>query len=422
MLTINAEIRKNRQRSDGTYNVKLRFTLERKTRRLATSLFVTSKDITKDLKIKQSSPVRKEVDSLIRSYQEKCAKLQVDLNSHTIDEVMDYLDCERQKQQVIDFIKFSREWIASTAIKGASNYTSALNALIRFIGTDELDVNLITLDLLEQFKTFLNKEHEARVKKQILQGKRVPSKRSLSLYLGSIKKLFNEAKKKYNNRDKNLILIPNSPFEYFTMPKQEATRKRAISTEIIKKIWELPYKDMKKGYKATCRYNLAKDCFIMSFCLMGMNSVDLYNATEINGETIIYYRTKTKDRRLDNARMEVSVPKLIQPLLDKYKDRTGKRLFNFYQYYADEKSFNRSINIGLKEIGLILGVDDLEYYAARHSWATIALNKVGIDKYTVHAALNHVDGAMKITDIYIERDFVNENKANAKEVRYVFGK
>lgn len=27
----------------------------------------------------------------------------------------------------------------------------------------------------------------------------------------------------------------------------------------------------------------------------------------------------------------------------------------------------------------------------QHSWATIALNKVGIDKYTVHAALNHVD-------------------------------
>lgn len=112
---------------------------------------------------------------------------------------------------------------------------------------------------------------------------------------------------------------------------------------------------------------------------------------------------------------------MIQPLIEKYKDKTGKRLFNFYQYYADEKSFNRSINIGLKEIGSILGVDDLEYYAARHSWATIALNKVGIDKYTVHAALNHVDESMKVTDIYIERDFVNENKANAKVVRYVFG-
>lgn len=61
-------------------------------------------------------------------------------------------------------------------------------------------------------------------------------------------------------------------------------------------------------------------------------------------------------------------------------------------------------------------------YKARHSWATIALNKAGIDKYIVHAALNHIDDSMKVTDIYIERDFVNENKANAKVVKYVFGK
>ena len=76
----------------------------------------------------------------------------------------------------------------------------------------------------------------------------------------------------------------------------------------------------------------------------------------------------------------------------------------------------------MKEIGTLLRVDDLEYYAARHSWATIALNKVGIDKYIVHAALNHIDDSMKVTDIYIERDFVNENKANAKVVKYVLGK
>lgn len=422
MLTINAEIKKDGLRSDGTYNVKLRFTLDRKMRRLATSLFATSKDLSKDLKIKQTSPIRKEIDSLIRSYQEKCAKLQVELNHYTIDEVMDYLDGEHQKQQTIDFIKFSREWIASTTIKGAPNYTTALNALVRFIGKEELDVNLITTDFLEGFKAFLNKERETRTKKLMQQGKRVPSNRSLSLYLVSIKKLFNEAKKKYNRKDKNLILIPNSPFEDFIIPKQEATRKRAIPADIIKKVWKLPYKDMKKGYKSTCRYNLAKDCFILSFCLMGINSADLYNATEMRGNTIIYNRTKTKARRLDGAKMMVDIPKIVQPLIDKYKDSTGKRLFNFYQYYGDEKTFNKAINYGLKEIGAILEVDDLEYYAARHSWATIALNKVGIDKYIVHAALNHIDDSMKVTDIYIERDFVNENKANAKVVRYVFGK
>ena len=37
---------------------------------------------------------------------------------------------------------------------------------------------------------------------------------------------------------------------------------------------------MKKIHKATCRYNLAKNCFIFPFCLMGINPADLYNATK----------------------------------------------------------------------------------------------------------------------------------------------
>ena len=422
MLTIKAEIKKSELKVDGTYNVKIRFTLDRKVKRLSTNLFITSKDLTKSLKFKEDTSIKRAIDRLVLYYREQCFKLQLDQNHYSLDEIIEFLNGEQEKQQTIDFIKFSREWIASTTIKGAPNYTTAINALVRFIGKEELDINLITLDFLESFKAFLNKEREIRTKRLMQQGKRVPSNRSLSLYLISIKKLFNEAKKKYNKKEKNLILIPNSPFMELEIPKQEATRKRAISADIIKKLWKLPYKDMKKGYKSTCHYNLAKNCFILSFCLMGINSADLYNATEMEGYTIVYNRTKTKDRRLDKAQMKVDIPRLILPLVEKYKDKTGKRLFNFYQYYADEKDFNKAINYGLKEICTILEIDDLEYYAARHSWATIALNKVGIDKYIVHAALNHIDDAMKVTDIYIERDFVNENKANAKVVKYVFGK
>lgn len=422
MLTIKAEIKKSELKVDGTYNVKIRFTLDRKVKRLSTNLFITSKDLTKSLKFKEDTSIKRAIDRLVLYYREQCFKLQLDQNHYSLDEIIEFLNGEQEKQQTIDFIKFSREWIASTTIKGAPNYTTAINALVRFIGKEELDINLITLDFLENFKAFLNKEREIRTKRLMQQGKRVPSNRSLSLYLISIKKLFNEAKKKYNKKEKNLILIPNSPFMELEIPKQEATRKRAISADIIKKLWKLPYKDMKKGYKSTCHYNLAKDCFILSFCLMGINSADLYNATEMEGYTIVYNRTKTKDRRLDKAQMKVDIPRLILPLVEKYKDKTGKRLFNFYQYYADEKDFNKAINYGLKEICTILEIDDLEYYAARHSWATIALNKAGIDKYIVHAALNHIDDAMKVTDIYIERDFVNENKANTKVAKYVFGK
>ena len=420
MLTIREEIKKCEQKSDKTYNVKLRFTFERKVKRVSTSLFATPKDLTKDFKIKPNSPIKKEVDSLIRAYRERCAKFQLELNDYTVEDIVDMLNGEQAKSQKIDFIKFCREWISTASIKGAPNYTTAINALVRFVGKEELDVKLITTEFLERFKEFLNKEREERAKKLALQGKRLPSNRAQSLYLMSIKKLFNEAKKFYNKKYKNTILISHSPFEDFKIPRQEATRKRAIQAELIQKIWKLPYKNTPKGSKGTCLFDMAKDCFILSFGLIGMNSADLYHATDYQDGVITYYRTKTKERRLDGAKMQVKVPDMLLPLIEKYKDKTGQRIFKFHQFYANEKALSKALNRGLKEIGSLLDIEDLEYYAARHSWATIAVNKLGIDKYTVHAALNHLDDSMKVTDIYIERDFEIENKANEKVIEYVF--
>lgn len=57
MLTIKTEIKKQVQKLDGTYNVKLWFTLDRKVKRLPTSLCVTNEDLTKELKIEQPSPI-----------------------------------------------------------------------------------------------------------------------------------------------------------------------------------------------------------------------------------------------------------------------------------------------------------------------------------------------------------------------------
>ena len=406
MLTIKAEIKKDSLRVDGTYNVKLRFTLNRKVKRLSTSLFVKPEELTKTGDFKKNTKIYKEVEALLTAYQSKCNAMQIDLNHYSLDYIFKLLKFEEQKEKPIDFISFSREWIVHAPMKRTDTYETTIRSVISFIGKDNLDVSEINVSFLNKYIEYLKKRRDERNHKLSIAGKRIPSNRTVSLYLGCIRHLFKEAQRKYNNTEDNLMLIPHSPFDHFRIPRQEATRKRALDRNMIKSIWKLPYKNKVKGYKSTCRYDLAKDCFIMSFCLMGMNSVDLY--------------TKTKDRRLDSARMEVIVPKLILPLIEKYKDKTGQRLFNFHHYYADHKAFNKAINYGLKEIGQQLGIDDLEYYAARHSWATIALNKVGIDKYTVHAALNHVDESMRVTDIYIERDFVNENKANAKVVKYVF--
>lgn len=420
MLTFKAEVLKSKKRSDGTYNVKIRMTYNREVKRLSTNIFVKQEDLTKSFKLKNPKFI-KEADTIVRYYQEVCARLQLDINHYTLDDIIAHLKGEQIKSQEIDFIQFSREWITHATIKGAENYTTAINALVAFLGQEELKISQLTKGLLERFASYINARREVKVKELIRQGKRVPSNRALSLYLGSIRHLFNEAKKHYNDYDRNIILIGSSPFENFKIPKQEATRKRAISADLIRQIYNLPYLYNSRGKETQGRYNLAKDCFILSFCLIGINSADLYNCSELDSNVITYYRTKTTSRRVDKAKMQVKVPALIMPLLKKYRDIKGQRIFNFYHHYSTADSFNKAINYGLKEIGKLIGVDDLEYYAARHSWATLAVNKVGIDKYTVHSALNHIDEAMKVTDIYIERDFEPENEANRLVMEYVFG-
>ena len=422
MLTIRAEVQKDKKRMDGTYNVKLRFTKDRAVKRISTDIFATEADLTPKLKFKEDTNTKQEIDKLVLHYRTSLITLHIDTENLDLNEIVMRLQNKDEAEKPIDFIAFSKNWIATASIKSKDTYTTGLNAFIRFIGNDELDIKKITVDLLEQYRDYIIKVREQRVKKLEDAGQRIPSNRCLSLYLMILRHLYSEAQRFYNKPDKGLMRIPHTPFEYFKIPKQEATRKRAIQPEQIKAIWSMPYQNLRKGAKSTCRFDLAKDCFILSFCLMGINSVDLYNATDLRGDRLVYNRTKTKDRRLDKAQMEVIVPKMVLPIIEKYRDRTGQRLFNFHQYYRDHKGFNKAINKGLKEIGELLHIDDFEYYAARHSWATIALNKVGIDKYTVHAALNHVDASMRVTDIYIERDFVNENKANDKVVKYVFGK
>lgn len=171
------------------------------------------------------------------------------------------------------------------------------------------------------------------------------------------------------------------------------------------------------------RFNLSRDAFLLYFMLIGMNAADLYDApaSAFDGERITYKRKKTRTRRDDEAEISVKVETEALPLVEKYRDPKGEYLFKFRRLYSDPGTFNAALNKGLKQVGAALNIEDLEFYAARHSWATIANNEAGVDKYTVHEALNHVDPAMKVTDIYIKKNWSNIDKANRKVLDLVFG-
>lgn len=425
MATFKAEIYSHHKRRDGTYNIKIRVTHNRLKRYLDTPYYITKDDLTqKTFKIKNQYYIDK-TDEIIKRYRRKCDEYGDVLKSMTVDQVVNIITSETKEEKFdLDIVAYARNFIKQQKSSGhtgtALAYNNAINNLVKFVGRESISIHEITAKFVQDWIAWII-EQPARTNRK-------KGERAQSLYPSNLRALHNRAKEEFNNEDMGVINIPLSPFK--KIPKVVPTRKRALDVNQLRKLMKLEYTTILQPGQN--RFNLAKDVFLLSFGLVGMNAVDLYNCDRYENGRITYQRIKTKNRRSDRAEISIKVEPEVKPLFDKYRDPTGERVFCFYKMYSSMDTFSMAINgfdriddkgnrhiVGLKKIGYLLGVDDLEFYAARHTWATIAANDAGVDKFTVHTALNHVDEQMKVTDIYIKKSWDPIDKANRKVLNHV---
>lgn len=397
MATFKAMIKKGNKKADGTWNVVIRFTHKTKVRFIPTTIYITKKDITASFKIKNAN-ILDRCNDIIKEYRNRLSELSLEFNDIDIDTIVSYIR-QKKENKGVSFTDFAAKWIEESTIKGIKNYKTAINALCSFVGRDNILCEEINVKTMKAFENALKDRPRAQ-----------------SLYPNCVKTIFNAAREYYNDEDNDIIRIKHSLDKYKPV-EQNIAEKRALDVETIRRIFALPYDNIRVKGKSS-RHDLALDCFRLSFCLMGMNSADLYFADRLEDNTIIYDRMKTKDRRRDKAEIQVRVTDYIMPLVEKYKGK--ERVFNFYERFTTMESFNRAINIGLKEIGKEIGIERLQFYAARHSMATIAYNYVHVPKYIVDEMLNHVNGSLRMVDVYVKRDFTQINEANTKLLEFIF--
>lgn len=311
----------------------------------------------------------------------------------------------------IDFVEFSRSHIMKIKDRQLSRsrrLQTTLNSLIDFFGRDKISITEISAKILKEYEDYLLKPHKIVRQNQfgrdVHYDKKPLSTTGVRDYMADIRTLFNAAKEEFNDEDKDEKLIFHYPFSKYKLPMPTEAVKRSVNVEIIRKIFgttELSY----SGTHGVNRAILARDVFMLSFFLLGMNTVDLYNIDTFKDGRLTYRRTKTKDRRVDRALISVKVEPEVLPIIEKYLDATSERVFCFHQMYSTPQIFNANINKGLKLLATNLEIEEaLSTYYARHSWATIARNDCRVSKDDVHMALNHVDGKMKVTDLYIAKD------------------
>ena len=281
MITFKLTIRKEKMKADKTWTVFIQVLYKRKRKYLPTSMSVSKKDLTASFKIKNRL-ILDRGDDLIKEYKRKADMLDLEFNDMDINGVVEFLNRKNDNTE-LSFTKYAEGWIAGTIIKGVKNYKSAINALKKHFNRDNILFSDITVNSMKTFEKSLADRPRAQ-----------------SLYTNCIVKIFNDGRDYYNDEDNNIIRIRHSLRKY-TAPRQNVAQKRALPVSDIINIINLPYLDTPTRNGCPCRRDMAKDCFIMSFCLMGMNSVDMYNAKDFDGEMLTYERTKTKDRRSDNA-------------------------------------------------------------------------------------------------------------------------
>jgi integrase len=419
MATFKAMVHAHHEKEDGTFNVKIRVTHNRKKAYNNTTFHVHRKQLTNKLEFKDRT-LKKMTSDLIDLYYEQANKMGDDINIYNAKDLASLLENKISKigNDNIDFIEFGREHIRRLVKAGRESYsakfTRTLNHLIDFFGNEKVSVTEINIKNLLRFEEFLKSPREYVRLNQF--GREVTYQRDgikngIIDIMGCVRKLFNEAKKEHNDEDKNEIRITHSPFGKYIIGKApEETKKRNLKAAEIVKIRD--YEDINPG----SRMELGRDVFMLSFYLIGINTADLYNAEVIQNGRLEYKRKKTAGRRKDNAFISIKIEPEAARLIDKYRDPRGKRVFNFYNMYTTSKLFNTMLNVGLQSLAVKLSLDEVQLtsYYARHSWATIARNICRISKDDVSMALNHIDPTHQVTDIYIEKNWDIIDEANLK--------
>lgn len=404
---------KGKQRKDGTTPLRIRLSHNYTEAEVTTTWVVTDRDYNKKGELKNRE-ILNAYNLLVAGWSKQLAELDTAVKHMTAKDIIKFLTEPKEDDSnwSLDIIKYAREdgdrLIAAGHVGTGKLRHSAANSLAKFLGKDSLDANELTASLLRRWVDWINEQPAI--------GARKKGGRAAALYITQLKAVYNKAKMEFNDEDAGIVRMPFNPFSKVKV-KEDVPEKRSVTIEQLKAIMALP--DRKETQpNHMCRYNLAKNVFILSFLLMGMNAADLYNCPQQDGERITYERTKTRTRRADKARISILIPPEAEAIIAKYR---GKRdhYFSFASLYSTTNTFNQALAHGLKEVGAEIGVPDLQFYAARHTWATIAYNDAKVDKGVVSDALNHVDERMSVTDRYIRKDWSRIDEANRKVIDFV---
>ena len=397
MATVSAKVYEHHKKADGTYNVKVCVHHKSERKFIDTNHFVVKKQLTKDLKIKDPF-IADKVEQQLRDYRKMISDLDDRLDYFTAESLRDYL---RDKDEDVDFINFCTQHIERLKKEGrsgsAKNQAVIRNSLVDYFKRPSVSIKEINSNMLMAYERYLRSERIMtrynQDRKPVVKTEKGLSDSGLHNHMRDLRTLFNAAREVYNNEDLGIYRIKHYPFKKYKVGSPPLTKKRNNTLEQVLTIRDC---ETIPGSRA----ELAKELYMLSFYLCGMNAVDLYRLTErdIRNGRVDYNRSKTEGKRKDNAFISIKIVEEAKPLLEKYLGKLPER-------YSSANCLNWALSKGMEQLRKLTEIPDLTLYWARHTFANTARNDCRMSKDDVALALNHVDEGNRTTDIYIAKDW-----------------
>lgn len=252
MTTFKATVKKPRH--DGFYSVYIRVTHSRKISYLRTNKIVDAAHISAKGEL-TDSVVNEYCALLIRQYTDRLNR--VDTSLWNVKEVIDFL---LQTEEEVCFSDYARNAIDAMRHEGharnAKNYMLAVNHLERFIGTTRVMFSQLTSKVLKAWIESMAQTNRAK-----------------EMYPTCIRQIFKKALVELNDEERGIIRIKFNPWPKIQIPKSDNTEKLAISAEACREFFNRP---LPKTKMLSPLPELGRDIALLSLCLGGINTVDLY--------------------------------------------------------------------------------------------------------------------------------------------------
>lgn len=382
MASISATILKHHKKQNNTWSVKIRISQKGRSVYVDTSIVATKEDLDTKLRLKKIF-IDRYLSVELNRLREIINSLGIRADGMSADQLKTVIT---QKGEAMDFFIFFDEY--------AEKHTGRVNTIIKrkssvarlkeFVGGNTLSPLDIKSKFLSDFQDFLKTPIR---RDAVARGAR--SNRTVLNIITDIQVIFNLMRDRYNDEDTGEIRIPNNPFRKLVKVVPKKTRNRNLTIKQIKAI-----RDVELKAEADI---ISRDLFMLSFYLCGVNSVDLMKSlTDENAIRLNYNRVKTSGSRNDSAFISINIPSEARNLVVKYAGFLQRR-------YKSVKSLNNRLSDSFISIGKTLEIENLSYYSARHSFASLARNVCRFSKDDVAAALNHSSNT--ITDTYIAKDW-----------------